>query len=186
MKGRVVPMPRIPYQPSDLREPAQLVEAIRARRGGRLLNLDRMLLHSPAFAEGWNALLGQVRGELTLPARLRELVICAVAVLNGADYELHHHAPEFLAAGGTPEQLEGVRRMVVSAPAPEHFDPAERAVLRVTAEMTLSVAVSDGTFAAVRAVLPDERQVVELVGTIAAYNMVSRFLVALDVAPEEP
>jgi alkylhydroperoxidase family enzyme len=36
----------------------------------------------------------------------------------------------------------------------------------------------------VRAVLPEPRQQVELVGTIAAYNMVSRFLVALNVEPE--
>jgi alkylhydroperoxidase family enzyme len=36
----------------------------------------------------------------------------------------------------------------------------------------------------VRAVLPGEQQVVELVGLIAAYNMVSRFLVALGVEPE--
>jgi alkylhydroperoxidase family enzyme len=36
----------------------------------------------------------------------------------------------------------------------------------------------------VRATLPDHQQVVELVGVIAAYNMVSRFLVALGVEPE--
>jgi len=38
-------------------------------------------------------------------------------------------------------------------------------------------------YAAVKAGLPDEQQIVELVGVIAAYNMVSRFLVALDIHP---
>jgi alkylhydroperoxidase family enzyme len=38
-------------------------------------------------------------------------------------------------------------------------------------------------FAAVHAALGD-RQTVELVGTIATYNMVSRFLVALRITPE--
>lgn len=178
-------MPRIPYLPNDLHEPAELVAAIRARRGGRLLHLDRMLLHSPAFARGWNVFLGAVRTDLHLPARLRELAICAVAVLNGADYEFVHHAPEFLKAGGTQAQLEGVQRMAQEEPASSLFDASELAVLRLTAEMTHRVAVSDTCFAAVRAALADEQQVVELIGTVAAYNMVSRFLVALRISPEE-
>ena len=45
----------IPYVPRDVAEPRALVDAIRARRGGALLNLDRMLLHSPPFAAGWSA-----------------------------------------------------------------------------------------------------------------------------------
>ena len=35
------------------------------------------------------------------------------------------------------------------------------------------------------AALGDDRLLVELVGVIAAYNMVSRFLVALRIAPEQ-
>ena len=44
----------IPYRPDNaLAGPEDLVNAIRARRpGGKLLNLDRMLLNSPAFARG--------------------------------------------------------------------------------------------------------------------------------------
>ncbi|WP_333659586.1 hypothetical protein [Meiothermus cerbereus] len=50
--------------------------------------------------------------------------------------------------------------------------------------MTRAVRVGDETFRAVQSALPDATQVVELVGVIAAYNMVSRFLVALDILPE--
>ena len=49
--------------------------------------------------------------------------------------------------------------------------------------MTRQVAVGDGTFEAVHAALGD-RETVELVGVIATYNMVSRFLVALGIEPE--
>jgi alkylhydroperoxidase family enzyme len=177
-------MPRIPYLPDDLNEPAELVAAIRARRGGLLLNLDRMLLHSPPFAAGWNAHLRAVRTELALDPKLRELAICVVAVENGAEYEFHHHAPEFVKAGGSAAQVEALRDPDAACESAALFDSTERAVLALAVEMTRNVAVDDATFEAVRRALGD-RCTVELVGTIATYNMVSRFLVALGVEPED-
>jgi alkylhydroperoxidase family enzyme len=176
--GRIAPLLDAQAGPEDL------VSAIRARRGGKLLNLDRMLLHSPALAQGWNAYLGAVRTGLALPAKLRELVICAVAVLNHADYEFGQHAPEFLRAGGSPAALQALRDYDAACGAAQIFDAVERAALRLTREMTRQVAVTDDTFQLVRAALGNERHVVELVCVIATYNMVSRFLVALEVEPE--
>jgi len=176
-------MPRIAYQPHSLAEPGELIAAIRARRGGKLINLDRMLLHSPPLAAGWNAYLRAVRTELSLDARLRELAILAVATLNSADYEFHQHAPVFLSAGGTAAQAEALADPEEAVTQPDLFDDTSRAVLRLTIEMTRSVAVQDSTFEAVHAALGD-RRTVELVGVIATYNMVSRFLVALDITPD--
>jgi polar amino acid transport system substrate-binding protein len=178
-------MPRIKYQPEDMDKPEDLVASIRARRGGTLLNLDRMLLHSPPFAKGWNEFLREVRCGLSLSPKLRELAICGVAVLNGAEYEFHHHAPEFIKAGGTVAQVEALRNFETAANESDIFDAAECAVIQLTLEMTREVQVSDSTFASVKSSLPDDQSMVELVGVIAAYNMVSRFLVALGVKPEE-
>lgn len=175
--------PRLPYLPADLSEPSDLVAAIRARRGGSLLELDRMLLRSPRLARGWNAFLGEVRTGLSLDPKLRELAMCVVAVLNGAEYEFVHHAPEFLKAGGTPAQVEALRDPGRASGDAALFDPVERAALSLTVEMTRSVQVQDATFAAVRERL-GAQQTVELVGVIAAYNMVSRFLVATGIRPE--
>jgi len=50
--------------------------------------------------------------------------------------------------------------------------------------MTRSVEVADATFAAARSALGDDRRLVELIGTIASYNMVSRVIVALGIEPE--
>ncbi|WP_317205384.1 carboxymuconolactone decarboxylase family protein [Janthinobacterium sp.] len=177
-------MPRIPYTDAALAEPKDVVDAIRLRRGGHLLNLDRMLLHSPAFARGWNAFLGEVRGGLDLSPKLRELAMCVVAVLNGAEYEFHHHAPEFIKAGGSEQQARALRQPQACVGDPFGFDPGERAVIALTIEMTRGVRVADATFAAALDALGSHRHVVELVGVIAAYNMVSRFLVAFDIAPE--
>ncbi len=175
---------RIPVVPDAQLGPAEVVEAIRKRRGGTLLNLDRMLLNSPAFAVGWNGFLGAVRNALSLDARLRELAICAVAVLNRADYELLQHAPEYLAAGGTQAQLEGLQDYEAAQQDAVLFSEAERAVLQLTLEMTRQVQVSKACFARVQQALGAPQAQVELVGVIAAYNMVSRFLEALQVQPE--
>ena len=182
-------MPRIPYQPKDLSEPRELVSAIRKRRGGALLELDRMLLNSPPFARGWNAHLLEVRTALTLPAKLRELAICVVAILNGADYEWKHHKPLLAAAGATEAQLQALSLLEKAGADAGSlkaglFDASERAAIQLTVEMTRNVKVSDTTFAAIKALLPDNQQVAELVGVIATYNMVSRFLVALGIDEE--
>jgi alkylhydroperoxidase family enzyme len=175
----------IPYRPDDARAgPPEVVDAIRARRkGGKLLNLDRMLLHSPAFAQGWNGMFGAIRGKLALPPKLRELAIMSIGVLNRADYEWAQHEGEFLAAGGTPAQLVALKDADGAPGDARHFDEAERATLQLTLEMTRNVAVAPATLKRVRAALPDA-QVVELIGTISGYNMVSRFVVATGLEME--
>ena len=177
-------MPRVPYVSDAAAGPADLVAEIRARRKGALLNLDRMLLHSPALARGWNAHLGAVRIGLTVPAKLRELAICAVAVLNEAEYELAQHLPLFLAAGGSDAAAEALRRGDSAWRDQTLFDAVERAVLEVTEEMTRQVRVDDDTFERARSLLGSDQQMVELVSIVATYNMVSRFLVALGVDAE--
>ena len=184
MRATTPMSPRIPAVPDAQLGPVEVVDAIRKRRGGTLLNLDRMLLNSPAFAVGWNGFLGAVRNSLSLEAKLRELAICAVAVLNRAEYELLQHAPEWLAAGGTPAQLAGLQDYDAALQDATLFHAAERAVLQLTLEMTRNVQLTPACFARVQQALGSPQVQVELVGVIAAYNMVSRFLEALQVPPE--
>ena len=175
----------IPYRPdSDAAGPADVVAPIRARRpGGKLLNLDRMLLNSPAFAQAWNTMFGTIRQKLAVPAKLRELAIMSIGVLNHADYEWFQHEGEFLKAGGTKEQLAALKNASAALKDSKHVDEAELATLALTSEMTRNIEVKPATMKRIRAVLPDE-QVVELIGTIAGYNMVSRFAVATGLEPE--
>lgn len=175
----------IPYRPdSDEAGPAELVQAIRSRRaGGKLLNLDRMLLHSPNLAKGWNGMFAAIRNQLAVPAKLRELAIMAIGSLNKADYEWAQHEGEFVKAGGTKEQLAALRNVAAARNDQKLFNETERAALALTTEMTRNIAVSGATMKRVRASLPDD-QVVELIGTIAGYNMVSRFVVATGVELE--
>ncbi len=104
---------RIPdWTPALKPQPEDLVDAILQRRGGTLINLDKALLWSEPLARGWNVYLGAVRTGLPTSRKLRELGICTVALLTGAQYEYHHHAPDFLAAGGTQAQLDALNRFV--------------------------------------------------------------------------
>jgi alkylhydroperoxidase family enzyme len=174
----------VPYLPQDLAEPAGLVAAIRARRGGHLINLDRMLLHSIPFARGWNSFLGEVRRNLSLSPKLREIAMCGVAVMNGAEYEFFHHAPELIAAGGSEAQVQALRNLNRPDADFSMFNALERDAIALTVQMTKSIGVEEALMARLQQELGNT-QLVELVGVIAAYNMVSRFLVALGVTPED-
>ena len=102
-------MARVPYV-DDVSNPQlkPIADRIRAERGGRLLNLYRVLLNSPQLADAWRHLFTVIRQQCELPARERELVIMAIAVMNGADYEYSHHAPIALGAGLTQAQLDAL------------------------------------------------------------------------------
>jgi alkylhydroperoxidase family enzyme len=180
---------RIPdWTPALKPQPEELVAAILERRGGTLINLDRALLWSEPLARAWNVYLKAVRSELPTSRKLRELGICTVALLTGAHYEYHHHAPDFLTAGGTQDELDALNILVKADARLSAAHPAlgavEQLVIRYAAQMTLDVKVDDAVFSALRQHF-DTTQLVELTSAIATYNMVARFLVALGVSPEE-
>jgi hypothetical protein len=61
---------------------AAVVAKIRGKRGGRLLNLYRALLHAPELASAWIDFNNAVRYQTGLGDRVRELIIMRVAALN--------------------------------------------------------------------------------------------------------
>ena len=169
-------MARIPY--ADPANPAvkPLADRIIAERGG-ILHLYQMLLNSPSVAEGWLSYLTAIRQKSTLEGALRELVIMRVAHLNRAPYEADQHAPIALKEGMTQAQLDALSDWSKHAAL---FSDPERAVLAYTDAMTRDVQVPDEVFAAVSSHFAPQ-QMVELTATVAAYNMVSRFLEALQI-----
>jgi alkylhydroperoxidase family enzyme len=153
-----------------------IAEGIRTRRGGELRPLDKVLLHSPPLASGWNSMLGAVRRDTTLPDDARETVILTVAVINGADYEWDAHRPVAVAAGMTRDQIEYLRAPVGASP----LTVRQAVAFEFTDALTRSCTVPVAIFERARAEF-GVRGVVELAVTVGAYNMVSRVLTALDV-----
>lgn len=174
-------MARLAYpEERDYPELADLIAQIRAQRGGRLANLYKMLLKSPPVAAGWLHLLTAIRQQSQLPGQFRELAILRVAIINGADYEYRSHIPFSLKEGVSQEQIATLSDWRNS----QLFDGRQKGVLAYTDAMTKEVHVPDDVFAAVRQHFND-RELVELTATIAAYNLVSRFLEALQIDPEK-
>jgi alkylhydroperoxidase family enzyme len=159
---------RVPYAPREppTEEAKPVYERIAARRNPRpLIPLDLALLHNPAVADG--------------------LAISRIAALKKAVHEWDVHAAIALKAGVSKETMELVFSTPFTGRGSERTQVTglkedEAAVLAYTDQMTVGVHVEEGVVEKLKQIMNDT-QVVELTATIAAYNCVSRFLVALDV-----
>lgn len=173
-------MPRFPY--ADLTAPniAPVAEELGQARGGRLLNVDKTLLHNPDLAQASREFFRVIRTTFELPDKLRELVSLRVAVLNRAPYEFSQHAPLALKEGYTQAQLDALKGLRT----PGGFDELDTLVIRFCDAITRDVQVPQSLFEAVRRHFSD-KQMVELVAVIASYNYMSRFLEAFSIEVEE-
>ena len=175
---------RLPnWTPEAAARDPELLDAILKRRGGAFLNLDLALLWSAPLARGWNALLGAVRREFAVSPRLKEIAICTVAAETGAQYEFDHHWPEYVKAGGD-DALRPRLADPDSATTDTAFSADERLAIRYALTMTRDVQVPDSLFRLLRERF-GHTELVELTAAIAAYNLVARFLVALQVQDEK-
>jgi alkylhydroperoxidase family enzyme len=166
-------MARINY--ADIDKEDDLTNRIIQQRG-KVLHLYRMLLHSPVLTNGWLNFLTAIRQQSELNGLLRELAIVRIAILNRAQYEAEQHRPYALKEGATEAQLDALANWEKS----DSFTGEQKAVLAYVDAMTRSVDVPDDIFNQVRPLFSD-KVLTELTVTIAAYNMVSRFLVAMKI-----
>jgi alkylhydroperoxidase family enzyme len=172
----VLGMARVEYPEIDSPEAQQMVEEIRRERSGRFPHLFHMQLYNPAIVEAWLALGTAVRFKSELDGPTRELAICMVATITEAEYEYRAHRRIAIELGFSEAQIDGLRDWKTA----DWFDDKQRAVLALAEGLTRNVDVDDATFEAARGHL-SARQTVELVTTIAYYNMVARFLVGLKI-----
>lgn len=168
--------PRVPPVIPGTRPDLTAIEASITAERGEVMLLYQVLLNSAPLAEGWEKLLTAIRNRSSLPPDIREMVILRVAVLNRAPFEFEAHLPHARKAGVSQTKIEALRD---ERPG-DSFSPLERAVLELTDAMTRDVQVPDALFEPLSNRF-DARALVELVATVAAYNMVSRFLEALRI-----
>lgn len=153
-------------------------------------------------------MIGTLRTGTSLPDSIRELAICRIAALNRAEHEWGWHFPLLKAAlpsvhaqlvdyvrnaaplSGFPiaetggEKLREVLRQKINASQNgTEFDARHVATLAYVDFMTKAVDVPDEVFALIRQRF-DDKEIIELTATVAMYNGVSRFLVALNVGED--
>ncbi|KAJ9603155.1 hypothetical protein H2200_012450 [Cladophialophora chaetospira] len=159
-----------------------VVERILQRRSPvGLQPLDLALLHSPAFIDGLTAMMGAVTKKLTLTQDISELAMARVALLNRAWYGYAHHVPLAKAGGLTDGGIKTMDlEQLPESRAQSGLTENQWAVARYTDAMTTNVEVPDEIFDELRAQF-NPQEVVEITGTVAAYNCLSRLLVALNV-----
>ncbi|MBP7567745.1 MAG: carboxymuconolactone decarboxylase family protein [Burkholderiaceae bacterium] len=169
---------RLPLIAPGTRPELAAHEARIAAARGRVSPLYQVLLNSPPVAHGWEQMMSAIRNHNSIAPGVRELVILRVAVLNRAPYEFEAHVPHALQAGVTQAAIDATRTVPLAADAPMSAD--ERVALELADAMTRDIEVPDALFERVRAHFEGQR-LLDLTATVAAYNMVSRLLVALRI-----
>jgi alkylhydroperoxidase family enzyme len=174
-------MARVPLLTQETAAP-EIAEifAKQEQRGFPVVNLYRVVGHSPALGQEFIRMGNRILFRGKLPPRLRELAILWVGHVAQAPYEFSKHVVVGRETGLSEAQLAALAAGKREGP----FDERERAVLAYADEVSRHYRVKDETFAALKAFLDDE-QVVELTIAIGYYEMVCRILEALQVEIED-
>lgn len=165
-------MARIPYP----ERPADAVARLPVP-----LNAFRMLSHAPPLTGPAIDLGLAVLRESTLPVRLRELVVLAVASGTRCTYLSVQHTPIALNAGATPEQLAAIAEQRTDGP---ELDATESAAVTAAFEQVSQHTLSDHTLTTLRTRVPD-RQIIEIMTTTGYYTMLAGLMngLAVDIDP---
>ncbi|MBI3043086.1 MAG: carboxymuconolactone decarboxylase family protein [Betaproteobacteria bacterium] len=174
-------MARVTLVDDDARpDLAQAVSRIRGARGGRLINVYRLLLNSPSIASAWVDFNSAVRLGSHIEPAVQEIAIIRIAILTRTEYVFRAHVPGYAKdAGLSDAQIDGL----FDWPASAAFSDRERAVLGYVDAVTRDIEVPDAVFDALRGYF-GEGEIVELTVLASAYNMQCRVLRALKIDPE--
>jgi AhpD family alkylhydroperoxidase len=145
-----------------------------------VLNVMRALAHSPVLLRRVSSLGNVMLNDLTLDPQLRELAALQLFRVNRCDYGFQQHVVIAKLVGLSDKQIANIGAYRTYP----YYSEVERVVLEYAEVMTRDVQVSDDLFAQVLRLF-DNRQIVELTMVIAYWNMMSRFLVALQVDLED-
>ena len=117
-------------------------------------------------------------GFSTVPPKLNELAILVVAKHWSAEYVWNAHHNAAVRLGISAEVVEAIR----NGKRPAAMEKDVEAVYNFAAEFMRDRNVSDATLQAAKNVLGGDRGVVDLVGTMALYQL-SSMMVSLDQTP---
>lgn len=171
-------MPRLPDIVVEDLSPEQrrVHDAIMSGPRGIVQGPLRVWLNSPDLADRAQALGAFCRYGTVLPARLSELAIITTGAYWKAGFEWAVHAPIALEAGLDPEVVEAIRK----GEPPNLTRSDEAAVHAFAHELLHERRVSQATYRRADAEL-GARALVDLVGILGYYGLISMTIVAFEV-----
>lgn len=157
-------------------EQQRVFDAIRSGPRGVVQGPLRVWLQSAELADKAQALGAFCRYGTSLPPRLSELAILVMGAHWQAGFEWAAHAPIALKAGVEPAAVEAIRKGEI----PSFADAEARVIHAFTSELLNRRRVGDATYAeAVQ--LFGTRTVVDLVGILGYYTLISMTIAVFDV-----
>jgi alkylhydroperoxidase family enzyme len=135
------------------------------------LNVLGMLALHPELARAFHTFNGHVLFATSLSVRQRELVVLRVAALRRAEYEWRQHVVLAADAGIDADEVARVE----AGPDAPGWSPLEAAIVRAVDELVADAEIGDATWAVLAAEL-DEHQLMDLVFTVGAYDVLAMAL----------
>ena len=152
-------------------EQKTMTEHLLSGERGRMTGPFNVLLRSPEMGDLAQKLGAYVRFHSSLPAKLNEFAIVLTGRYWNAQYEWYAHKRLALQAGLRP----AIVNSVAAGTRPATMQPDEEIVYNFCTELLTTRQVGDATFQAAKDKF-GERGVVDLIGVVGYYNMVSMFL----------
>jgi alkylhydroperoxidase family enzyme len=132
------------------------------------LNALGLLAHHPTLTRAFNTFNGHLLFGTTLSARQRELVILRVAAVRDAGYEWAQHVVLAADAGLTPDEID----RVAAGPDAPGWSARDGALVRAVDELVTDAVITEPTWTILAADL-DERQLMDVVFTVGAYDLLA-------------
>jgi len=169
-------LPDLPYERMSA-EQKRIHDEIRSSPRGAVVGPLRVWLHSPTLADRAQKLGAYLRYQSALPPRLSELAILVTGWVWQADFEWYSHEGLAREAGISDAVIEAVRTGAI----PDFEDEESGTVYAVARELHESRSLSAETYARAEAAL-GRQGLIDLVGILGYYTLVSMTLNAFDVA----
>lgn len=148
-----------------------LIDHVLASPRGSTDGPFNIMLRSPEMGDLAQQYGAYMRFHSSLPNKLNEFAILITARSWNAQFEWYAHHQYALKAGLSPAIIEAV----AEGKRPSGMQPDEEAIYNFCTELLNTKQVSDATFAAVKDKF-GERGVVDLVGVMGYYHLVSALL----------
>ncbi len=159
MRGALAALrPPEPRHPFPSREPGR----------PKGLNVLGTLARYPSLAQAYHTFNGHVLFATTLSARQRELLVLRVATVRQCTYEWKQHVVLAGDVGLGPDEI----RDIATGPDAPGWSALDRAMLQSVDELLRDAMVADATWRVLAAEL-DERQLMDLVFTVGAYDQLA-------------